>query len=108
MSPVAGEDFGNGRLAGGRRQSPAIGQPVGNEPVVLLAALWGVMRAKINIPAFQGENGLARWFVKAIRRNGSLGKLGHGATPKSPKTVLYRFGKRFRPHFPTREGIRSH
>src|SRR5208337_3550414 len=70
-------------VGGGRsRESSAVRQPLGQEPIELGPALRGPVPTEIDVPTVQGNDRLARGFVMPVRR-GSEGSRGHCQSSQS-------------------------
>src|SRR5271166_469265 len=59
----------DGGIRPGRRgrEASAVGEPLGQKPVILGPALRGAISAEINVPAIKGGNGLIGGLVVPIR-----------------------------------------
>ena len=66
---------GDGRRGSGGRC--AVGQPLGDQALVLLAALGGAVAAEVVVLAGEGDDGLAGGLVEAVGGDAC----GHGAAP---------------------------
>src|SRR5262245_38467026 len=72
----------------GSWESPAIGEPLRDEPVVLRTALFGTETAQVEVPAVQGDNSLPTRFVETIGRGSNVAN-GHGPTSKSGRVPAF-------------------
>jgi hypothetical protein len=103
MLPVGLDQFADVQRAGSiDGQATAVGDPLGDQPVVLRAALGAVVRAQQEVPAVQGDDGLARLLVKAVGGNGIVCKSWHGKAPGyESKNGIFRLGTATRAALPT-------
>lgn len=98
--PEGQDDFAHGEVAAFRRiakTAAAVGEPLGDEPVVFGTALRRTPLAQVVVAAAKGDDGLSRRFVEAIR--GCLEGHMCGLCPKNP--VDYRLHKGISAALPT-------
>jgi hypothetical protein len=69
---------------------PAAGEPLGDEPVVGLAAGRGAVDAEVEIFAVERDDGLTRPFVEPIRRWAATAGSVDGHARRPPNPVDYR------------------